>query len=294
MRHLSLGVVTIIVLFSGHAFAQPFVQSQEGIALENQILQLQNQIQQLQGSNNSGGSVLGNGQSGSSSESNGSTGASSTPSGDLVANLLNQVSQLQSQVQQLSGRVDTLQNQVDTQHAAMEKEIGDLNFKLAGGTATGSPSAPAAPPASGQSATNQPAASSPSAVAKTSPQAALAAAQTALSHRNYQAAEANARSVLAQAKSGPDGYKAQFILAEALYGEGRPQDAAIAYDDSYNRARTGTYAPESLLGLANSLSAIHQQSAACDTLATLTSQFPSPEPSLASRIDAAKRRANCS
>ena len=56
MRRLSFAIAIFVALLPFGASAQPLIQSQEGIALENQILQLQNQVQQLQGS---GGSALG-------------------------------------------------------------------------------------------------------------------------------------------------------------------------------------------------------------------------------------------
>jgi TolA-binding protein len=281
------------------AYAQPLVQSQEGIALENQILQLQNQVQQLQasGAGNSSGSALGNSAPPPSPTPSGSTPA---PSSDIVASLLNQVSQLQAQVQQLSGRIDTLQNQVDTQNAATQKAIGDLNFKVTGGAGTtGAPGAAPTPPApSGPGAPLSLTAGTlgttpPAPAASPSPATALQAAQAALAKRDYATAEANARTVLANARSSPEGYKAQYILAESLYGENRPQDAAIAFDDAYNRDRTGSNAPGALLGLANSLTDIQQSAAACDTLSSLNSQFPTPPPGMAPQIQAAEKRASC-
>jgi TolA-binding protein len=53
-------------------------------------------------------------------------------------------------------------------------------------------------------------------------------------------------------------------------------------------------APSSLLGLANSLTSIHQEAAACDTLASLNSQFPTPPAGMAGSITAASHRAHCS
>jgi len=282
MRQHVFGIAVFVALAPFGAAAQPLVQSQEGIALENQILQLQQQVQQLQ-AGGSGGSALGNSQPASAPSDNGN------PPNSIVANLLTQVQQLQAQVQQLNGEVDTLQNQVNTQHDQTEKEIGDLNFKVTGGAAPGAPpppgaamNAPALPPAQ---ATAAPA---------SSPKAALRAAQEAIVKGNYAAAESNARAVLAASKSSPAAYQAQYILAQSLYGEGRPQDAAIAFDDAYNRNKTGDYAPGALLGLANSLTEIHQAAAACDTLASLNSQFPTPPKDLQVGIDAANRRAHCS
>jgi TolA-binding protein len=132
------------------------------------------------------------------------------------------------------------------------------------------------------------------AAAPASPKAALKAAQAAIVKNDYASAESNARAVLAAAKSSPEGYQAQYILAQSLFGEGKPQDAAIAFDDAYNRDRSGAYAPGSLLGLANSLTAIHQEAAACDTLSSLNSQFPTPPAGMKSKIDAASKRAHCS
>lgn len=273
------------------AHAQPMIQSQEGIALENQILQLQQQLQQVQaGGGGNGGSSLGGGAAPLPPQQSGGA----APDASAVTNLLTQVNQLQAQVQDLSGRVDTLQNQVNTQNAAMEKEIGDLKFQMSNGAAPGAtpgaaPGAAGAPPVLAPPA--QAAAPAPAAA---SPKAALHNAETAIAKHDYTAAESNARAVLATSKTSPEGYKAQYILGQALYGEGKPQDAAIAYDDAYNRSRTGTYAPGSLLGLANSLTAIHQASAACDTLASLNSQFPTPPSGMGPAIEAASRRAHCS
>jgi TolA-binding protein len=274
------------------AQAQPMIQSQEGIALENQILALQNQLQQLQSGGGNGGSSLGGGSAAPAPSGN------AAPPPSIVTSLLSQVGQLQAQVQQLNGQVDTLQNQVNTQHDATEKEIGDLKFQMTGGAGTtpGAPAAPGAPQALNGTLGTLPAAAAATAPAAppASPKAALAAGRAALAKHDYAAAEANARSILATAKTSPEGYQAQFLLAQALAGEGKPQDAAIAYDDAYNRSRTGSNAPASLLGLANSLTDINQASAACDTLASLNSQFPTPPPGLGPQISAASRRAHCS
>src|ERR1700759_755997 len=92
MRPHFFAVAAFAALLPFAAQAQPIVQSQEGIALENQILQLQQQVQQLQQSPNNGGnggSVLG----GQEAPPPSSSGAA--PEGGMVASLLNQVTQLQ-------------------------------------------------------------------------------------------------------------------------------------------------------------------------------------------------------
>jgi len=289
--------IAVLVPLTLHA--QPLVQSQEGIALENQILQLQSQVQQLQAnSGGSGGSALGGAASAPPPSQSAPSGA--PPDSTVVTNLLNQVQQLQSQVQQLNGEVDTLQNQVTTQNAQTQKEIGDINFKLGNGTTPGTPPAGSTPTQGAPQALAPPPATPPAPppVAAlpdtTSPHAILHAGEVAFYKGDYTTAEAAARKILASYNTSPEAYSAQYLLAKALYGEGKPQDAAIAYDDAYNRDRSGAEAAESLLGLANSLADINQNEAACDTLSSLNSQFPSPSAGLAARIAAASKKANCS
>lgn len=282
-RFAFVGLALLVPL--GAARAQVEMQSQEGIALQNQILQLQQQVQQLQSSGGNVGSSLGNSGPGPAPS------AAPTDPG-IVGNLLNQVNQLQSQVQELNGKVDTLQNQVSTEHDTTEKEIGDLKFQMTNGGQAGAPNTSSTPP----TGTLAPPAGAP---AQIEPQASDSAAdllhqgEQAYAKKDYATAEGTSHAVLAKSKTGPLAYRAQFLLAQSLAGENKPQDAAIAYDDAYNKDRSGTYASQSLLGLASSLLSLNQNEAACDTLSSLNSQFPNPGPSLASRISATSRRAHC-
>jgi TolA-binding protein len=115
---------------------------------------------------------------------------------------------------------------------------------------------------------------------------------TALARRDYAAAEADAREVLATAK-GPRTTDAQFLLAETLAARKDYSGAAVAYDDTYNRNRTGSRAQDSLLGLATSLTAINERRAACETLDKLRAEFPIPRADLKESVAEARRAANC-
>jgi len=291
MRHNLFALVMFATCLPFGAAGQPLIQSQEGIALQNEILQLQNQVQQLQanGGGGGGGSSLGD----SSAPAPTTNSGTAPPDSSVVTNLLAQVGQLQSQIQQLNGEVDTLQQQVNTQHDQTEKEIGDLNFKVSGGAAatpgatTPQSTAPTPPPPA-------PVTPPPSATLTGTPKQIMYAGEAALLKGDYATAEAAARNILANANTSPQAYHAQFLLAQSLAGENKPQDAAIAYDDAYNRDKTGAYAPQSLLGLANSLADINQNEAACDTLSSLNSQFPTPPAGMADRIASASHRAHCS
>jgi TolA-binding protein len=308
MRQNFFVVAAFAALLPFAAHAQPIVQSQEGIALENQILQLQQQVQQLQQSQPSqnGGSVLG----GPETPPPSTSGAA--PEGGLVASLLNQVTQLQMQVQSLHGEVDTLQNQVSTQHAQTEQEIGDLKFQMtngqggqgqAGQAAAPGPAgqvgqAPARGAAPAQAATMQaPRAANnppPRPVAPASPRVLMRTAQHDYDQHDFAGAEAASRAILAHAAASPEAYRAQFLLAQSLAAQGRSQEAAIAYGKTYNLNRAGAEAPASLLGLARTLAVIHQNDAACQTLASLTSQFPTLPQGMDSRVNAVRHLARCS
>ncbi|MCF3945713.1 tetratricopeptide repeat protein [Acidiphilium iwatense] len=282
----ALALASLIPLSAARA---QMISSREGIALENQILELRQQIQALQ-QNNSGGSVL----APSQPRSPGNEGATNP----LLPNMLQQVQTLEDQVQSLRGRVDTLEHEVATQHDEIKQEIGNLKFQLnqggqgSGGVTEQNGAPPASPPAGGTLGTL------PKSSRTTPPHpvrtvASVTAARRALAAHDYRTAEADSRAVIAHQGKGADGGAAEFTLAEALAHQGNHQAAAIAYDDAYTADKTGPHAPYALLGLANSLAAIHQDQAACDTLDSLTHQIASPPAGLAAQVRAARSRAHC-
>lgn len=293
MRRLTLSAALLgAVLPFGLAQAQ-MISSREGIALENQILELKQQIQQMQAGQGSGGSALGAPAPSPYANAPAAQGAAGAAS--MLPNLLQQVQSLQDEVQSLRGRVDTLEHEVSTQHDELNQEIGDLKFQLSQqGQAAAQPAPqarPGGPADAGRLGTLSRNAAPPAA-----PQAATAssrAAAKALAAHDYPTAEADARAILAKTKTGPRAADAQYIRAEALAAQGKSQAAALAYDDAYNADKAGPRAPDALLGLAASLTALHQDQAACDTLDSLASQFSKPSASLARRIHLARSRARC-
>jgi TolA-binding protein len=113
----------------------------------------------------------------------------------------------------------------------------------------------------------------------------------ALARRDYTAAEAAAREVLA--KKGPRAADAQFLLAQSEMGQRNYQQAAPDYYDAYNRQKTGSRAPDALLGVANALVALGDKPSACDALAKLRAEFPSPRPEIRDAEGATRQRAGC-
>jgi TolA-binding protein len=271
-------------LLPGFAQAQSdSVTSREGIALQDQILSVQNQVQQLQAQLQQ---VQTNGGGGSGPAPSGGGG----PSGDLVTQLLQRVSTLEDEVRSLTGNLQQLQNQVDTQNAQTTKQLGDITFQMQNGGGGGA-GAPGAGAAAGAAAA--PAVTTPEAVAAPTPEELMQRGEIALHQGQYQESEGIAREILAKHRASPRAYDAQYLLAQSLQGEQRYQEAALAFDDAYNMNHKGSRAPNALLGLAMTLQSINQKAAACDTLRTLHAQFPAPPHYLVAPIASAHHRLGC-
>ena len=294
-------IAALVLLAALMAFRQPAcaqIDSREGIALQNQILDLRRQLQALQDQSGRGGTptYLGRG------------AYPPPPSGgnDLVPQLLARVDALEEQVRQLRGRVDETTNQVQRQGADLGKRMDDMAFQTQNpqghpqGSGAPNPAPrpanlPLTPPPSslGGPSSPSPVQAPPATPVRRTPELAIQEGNAALSRRDYQAAEQAAREVLTGSRTSPRAYDAQFLLAQALSGERQYPQAAIAYDDAYNRARKGAHAQDALLGLASSLTAINEKKAACDTLAKLHNEYPTPRPDLRDAIAASTQRAGC-
>jgi TolA-binding protein len=286
-------LVLVLVILTSAAPASAQVESREGIALQNQMLELRRQVQTLQDQIARGGS------------NPPYPGRPPSPpqagSSDLVTQLLSRVDALEEQVRQLRGRLDETQNQTQRQGADLNKRIDDMQFQLQGppgprAASTTPRPAEAVPPASslppGPPAIEAAPAAAPPPVRRT-PELTLQEGNAALARRDYTGAEQSARQVLTGSRTSARAYDAQFLLAQALMGQHQYSQAAIAYDDTYNRARKGTHAPDALLGLANALIAINEKKAACDSLGKLRSEYPTLRPDIRDAATTSAQRAGC-
>ncbi len=286
-----------LLLASGSP-ARAQIDSREGIALQNQILELRHELQMMQ---SQGG--------GAPPPVVRSAPAPSGGGSEITAQLLARVDALEEQVRDLRGRIDQLANQQQVQGADLAKQIGDLSFQMQsqqGGGRGPAPSLPPGNPGGGPLALNAvtpppgvPQGTPPGVPPATpvtmrrTPELAIQEGNAALARRDYTTAEAAARDVLSNNRTSPRAYDAQYLLAEALSGKRDYSQAAIAYDDAFRRAPAGAHAQDALLGLADSLSAINERPAACDTLNQLRTQFPTPRADLAAPIASARQRAGC-
>jgi TolA-binding protein len=298
----ALGIVLVAGAPVRPAAAQ--MESREGIALQNQILELQREIEALQQQRAGGGYGY---PAYPPPTPYGQPGGVPPATSDIVTSLLTRVDTLESALRDLRGQVQELANQLQQQSAQLNKRIDDLQFQIQNGAHGAQPQAAPGPNTSPPSAALSPAPSPaapakprktaemvpvPPNLARQNPEAALREGDAALAQHNYTVAEADARAVLANRLS-PRAAEAQYLLAQALLGEHRYSQAAIAFDDAYNRSRKGGHAQDSLLGLADSLIAINEKRAACDTLSKLRTEFPNERPDVRDRASQLSRRAGC-
>lgn len=273
-------VLTAACLFLGApAWAQ--MDSREGIALQNQILELRRDLQATQG------------QRGGSLPPPVARGGAGTGGGEIAAQLLDRVQALEDQNRQLRGQLDQLTNAQRRQGEELTKQLGDLSFRL--GSGAPATSAPAQAPSQGspsQGSAPVPLNAQVAPQGRRPPELAMQEGNAALARRDYPMAEAAAREVLAGGR-GPRATDAQFLLAQSLAGRRDYQGAAIAYDDAYNRGRTSARAPDALLGVASSMVALNEAAAACASLDKLRAEHPTVRPDVRHASAALRTRAGC-
>lgn len=271
------------VFAPGPAAAQ--MDSREGIALQNQILELRRDLDAVR---RGGGAAP-------VPVPAPSRGGAGMPQ-ELAQQLLARVSELEEQVRRMRGQLDVAENANRRLAEDVEKLRGDMDFRLQQLEGGGRPAAPRPPqgPAAAQPPAPQPqaAAPSPPPTGPRTAERAISEGQTALGRQDFTAAEAAAREVL-QGRPGPRAQDANLLLGEALLGRRQFQNAALAFNDAYNLNRRSSRAPEALLGLANSFQGFGARREACDTLDQLRSDFTQLPNALAQRVADSRRRAQC-
>ena len=266
--------VLLLVLALAAVPAAAQVETREGIALQNQILQLRQEIEMMRRQGMGGGAPVAR------------PSAPLTP-GDLTAQLLERIGRLEEEVRGLRGRAETAEFQLRQAREAIEKLEGDMEFRFQQLPGGGGARPPATPPRTGQATppTPPPAAARP-------PAQALTQGQQALGRRDVTAAEAAAREVIA-ANDRARLVDANILLGQALAGRNRHQDAAIAFGDAYRGNQRGPRAPEALIGFASALTALGARQDACNALRELASNFPNLAVPRAREAEAVRARARC-
>jgi TolA-binding protein len=291
MRSLAAAFLAASLFLPGAASAQ--MESREGIALQNQILQLRGELEALR---RGGLSAPPSGAAIAPPVAGGRSGAA-VPQTELVGQLLDRVARLEEDLRLVRGRAEQSEFRERQLRERLEKLEGDLDFRLREIETQRQGSAP--PARSGGDAAPRQAAQAGGAAAQPvaqpvarPPQRALAEGQAALGRRDFAAAETAAREVLAsrEAARRVDG---NILLADALMGRRDFAGAAVAYDDALRAGRQGSRAPEAMLGIANALIGLNNNRDACGQLNELRTSYPNVSGPVAERAADARRRAQC-
>ncbi|WP_431282075.1 tetratricopeptide repeat protein [Humitalea sp. 24SJ18S-53] len=287
--------LTFLLILGAALPAAAQIESREGIALQNQLLQLRQEIEMLRrgGVGGGGGSVAP-----VPIPAPRSSGGAGSP--EILAGLLDRVTTMEEEVRRLRGRADEGDFRDRTLAEQMTKLQGDMDFRLqaleGGNRPAAPPSAtPGAPPAAAPGAPTPPRPSAPpppAAVPSRPPERALQEGQAALGRRDFTAAETAAREVLAN-RPGARAQDAGILLGDALVGKREFQSAALAFDEAYRRNTQSGRAPEALLGLATSFVGFNARREACATLDQLRSEFPRLTGAQTERSQSLRTRAQC-
>ena len=295
MPNRYLVAVAAIAAIAAGLLAAPVraqVDSREGIALQNQILELRRDIDALRAG---GGARL----PPPPTSGGGGVGAS----GDVVTRLLERVQALEEQVRTMRGRIDEIDNRTTQMRADLDKQRTDLEYRLDQLEGRGGARAPAAPPPAQQGGNQQRPGTPPSPPAPPAnpaaarPQGAdatFAAAQAALRANQNAEAERLFRDFARQNANDRRAPEAYWGIGQSLLNRRDWAQAALAFDESYRRFPRGGFAQESLLGLGNALAGLGDRSAACEAYGRLGSEFSnSMKPGIATSLGAARQRNNC-
>jgi TolA-binding protein len=292
MRRLGVGLMLLLLVgLPGTAFAQ--IDSREGIALQNQILQLRQELELLR--RGGGGSLRPPQPSGGSFLGGSAPPQGAPPQSELVSTLLERVARMEEELRSVRGRAEEAEFRERQLRERVEKLEGDLDFRLQQleGQRQGAATPPARPAQPAAAPTRPPATpATPAASAARPPQRALSEGQAALGRRDYAAAEAAAREVIASRDAARQ-VDAQILLGDALTGRRNFGPAAVAYDDAVRRSPQGSRAPEAMIGIANALIGLNNNRDACAQIADLRSRYPNLSGRLAERATEARRRARC-
>lgn len=234
------------------------------------------------------------------------------------------LSRLEAEIQDLTGKYQEASHQVQELQSRLDKMQSDMDYRLSAiEQKTGTGGGP--PPSSGSTA-NPPAehASGPTigSLGTLSPKEAAAAenhppiqvppessggalpqgserqqydyAFGLLRQANYPQAETALKSFIAQHPSGSLSSAARYWLGETYYVRGKYTEAAVAFAEGFQKDPKGSKAPDNLLKLGMSLSALHKTQDACTAFNQFNTQFPNATNALKSKVQQERQRLHCS
>ena len=260
----------VTVILTGFIYTPVYAQeitSREGIALQNQILELRQTLGQMQES-------LDNMPTSSNVHS---SRLLSSGDSDLLSQLLDRVNSLEQHQRDMRGEIDQLKQDLQQKIAALSKQIADNQFAAQTNLKNTTITKPS---------------ESLLANRNYSPENLIKIGKEALLRRDYAAARSNAEAALKTAK-GNLRIDARFLLAQSLAGQKQYQRSAVAYYDAYRLAPKSLRAPDCLLGITATLLALNNKKAACESLNKLKKEFPHPTDRISRAYNIYIKRGNC-
>ncbi|MGB3810746.1 MAG: tol-pal system protein YbgF [Parvibaculum sp.] len=290
---LVAGGVAVFVGLAGVASFDARADDSDLRAVNNRLDRVERAINDMQ-QNYSGGAPM---------RSGGDIGGGSS-GGDTQLRL----NEIEEQMRSLTGRIEELSHRVEQTNQDLQnyKAATDLRFQdMESGAASGAPAALTPPGQSGAApaAASKPAASAaPAKVAAAAPTVTLPAgtaqvqydfAIDLLKRGQFPQARDAFKQFLEQHPKDPLAGNAQYWLGETYYVQGQYKDAADSFLKGYTTYSKSSKAPDSLLKLGMTLSALGQKDAACATFGQLKEQFPQASPAVVARNKQERQKAGC-
>lgn len=110
---------------------------------------------------------------------------------------------------------------------------------------------------------------------------------------DYSVAEQEFRQYIDSYPSSSRSADANFWLGEALYSQGKYNDAAKTFLNAHQKYSTSEKAPEMLLKLGMSLAALDNKDTACATLREVTKRYPKASKAVTSKVASEQKRLAC-
>ena len=110
---------------------------------------------------------------------------------------------------------------------------------------------------------------------------------------DYSVAEQEFRQYLDSYPSSARAADANFWLGEALYSQGKYNDAAKTFLNAHQKYSGSEKAPEMLLKLGMSLAALDNKDTACATLREVTKRYPKASKAVSNKVTSEEKRLAC-
>ncbi|MEZ2220247.1 tol-pal system protein YbgF [Rhizobium sp. RCC_161_2] len=110
---------------------------------------------------------------------------------------------------------------------------------------------------------------------------------------DYSVAEQEFRQYIDSYPSSGRAADANFWLGEALYSQGKYNDAAKTFLNAHQKYSTSEKAPEMLLKLGMSLAALDNKDTACATLREVTKRYPKASKAVSNKVASEEKRLAC-